>query len=351
MLFFKKKRTFSLGIDIGRSTIKLCELEKVDERPMLNTYGMVVLPEGTERKKGAEKIGIIQDSISRVVAEAGVASMSTTVSLSTSEVLIFEIDIPRVSSDRIEEEVKNVLFSQTDHDLSNKTIDWQVVEEFSGDSSKGEYEVGFRILVSAAPDYLVDFYQSVFEGVGVELDSLEIESTSLVRSLVGTDSSPIVILDIGYGDASISLIDRGHARIARKSQFGGQSITRALSRGLGIEQAEAEQFKRDHGFFIDEETFEISEAVRVPLRNFVSEVSSVVDSYFDLRGREVEKIVLTGGSARLKGMGEFLERELGVAVYAGNPWARVIIPREVQDSVRRIGPEFSVAIGLAMRNL
>jgi hypothetical protein len=42
---------------------------------------------------------------------------------------------------------------------------------------------------------------------------------------------------------------------------------------------------------------------------------------------------------------------LGLKVYLGDPWARVVYPEELKPVLDEVGARFSVAIGLAMRNI
>jgi hypothetical protein len=46
-----------------------------------------------------------------------------------------------------------------------------------------------------------------------------------------------------------------------------------------------------------------------------------------------------------------LAQELNIRTYIGDPWARVIYPQELRPLLDTIGPRFSLAIGLAMRDI
>ncbi len=67
--------------------------------------------------------------------------------------------------------------------------------------------------------------------------------------------------------------------------------------------------------------------------------------------KKVEKIILTGGSAHLPRIPEFLSDSLNLNVYRGNPWARVVYPQDLSVVLEEIGPRMSVAVGLAMREM
>ena len=63
----------------------------------------------------------------------------------------------------------------------------------------------------------------------------------------------------------------------------------------------------------------------------------------------LEKIILTGGAALLPGIVDYLSKELDIRVILGDPWAGVQYPSDLKPVLSSLGPKFSVAIGLALR--
>jgi type IV pilus assembly protein PilM len=80
----------------------------------------------------------------------------------------------------------------------------------------------------------------------------------------------------------------------------------------------------------------------------------LLKNYYDQSGREktLDKIILTGGGALLGGfLDKYLTKVLDIRTYVGDPWARVVYPEELSPVLHEIGPRFSVALGLAMREI
>jgi Tfp pilus assembly PilM family ATPase len=61
--------------------------------------------------------------------------------------------------------------------------------------------------------------------------------------------------------------------------------------------------------------------------------------------------VLSGGSALLPNLPNYLGKILDTKVIIGDPWARVSYPVDLKPLLHEIGPRMSVAIGLAMREM
>ena len=87
-------------------------------------------------------------------------------------------------------------------------------------------------------------------------------------------------------------------------------------------------------------------AILPVLEEFLGEVRRSID-YFRSRGGDVEAVYLTGGGAKLKGLGTFIGRSLGIGCDAYDPL------RRLSSNVRKVAPafleehrnEFAIAIG------
>jgi Tfp pilus assembly PilM family ATPase len=62
-------------------------------------------------------------------------------------------------------------------------------------------------------------------------------------------------------------------------------------------------------------------------------------------------MVFTGGGATLKGFKELAAAKLSVEVRIADPFNKTEAPAFLADILKQIGPEFSVAVGLALRRL
>ena len=60
---------------------------------------------------------------------------------------------------------------------------------------------------------------------------------------------------------------------------------------------------------------------------------------------------MAGGSATIPYLDVMLSKLLNVKVFVGNPWASVSYPVDLKDVAEELGPSFSTAIGLALRNI
>ena len=67
--------------------------------------------------------------------------------------------------------------------------------------------------------------------------------------------------------------------------------------------------------------------------------------------RDIEKVILAGGSSWLPNLTSFLSQTLNLRVFIGDPWARIMYPVELKPALNEIGPSYAVSVGLAMREI
>jgi len=74
-------------------------------------------------------------------------------------------------------------------------------------------------------------------------------------------------------------------------------------------------------------------------------------SYRKKYSKNVSKIILTGGGVLLKGFTDLAKISFQTEVTNADPFSKIETPAILQDEFTRIGPEFAVAIGIALRKL
>lgn len=351
MGLFQKSESY-LGVDIGTGSIKACELENRKGRAALLTYGYTNLPNDLIRSDKPETIKAVTLALKQIVEQAHVRTQKVIAGLPAYAVFTFEADLPKAEPKELEPQIRAQAERSLPVPITEMVVDWEVIEEVIFESpEKRTPENYLRILITAAPRALVAKYSRIFAGAGLVLESLETETMALIRSLVGTDKAPTLILDIGATATDVSLVDGGFPRLSKGVEIGGNLFTESIAKSLNVSLDRAEQFKKDFGLQSVSNAVEIPERVKAVADTLANEVRKVLNIFYDKRSKKVERIILAGGSARLKGLDRYLEQLLEVKVYLGNPWARVIAPARLESSLQKIGAEFAVTVGLAMRNL
>ncbi|PIR47809.1 hypothetical protein COV06_00180 [Candidatus Uhrbacteria bacterium CG10_big_fil_rev_8_21_14_0_10_50_16] len=363
-LFAKKEERF-VGIDIGAGGIKLVELLYEHGAYKLMTYGStsrmadVVDTALTDVPKEAV------DHIKELIKQAGVESTHVIASLPVHSVFSSIIAIPDVKNPvetraLVERQAGKLMPLPVDQ----MVIDFQILDRVGRENTSildadvaaskqakittsSIADKNVRVLITGAEKKMVQTYTQIFQDAGLDLASLETEPFALIRSLIGNDKSPIMVLDVGAFRTNMTIVEEGIPFLNRSIKVGGAMVTREIAKQMGIAVEEAEQMKQD----LHTENGDVPKAVVDLFQPIVNEISYAMELFAKSKLSDkdrVEKVILTGGSALLLGLDTFLTEKLNVRTFVGDPWARVQINEAMRPMLEEIGPRFSVALGLAM---
>lgn len=337
-----------LGVDIGDSSLKMVELQKKNRKIQLSNYAFSENVSEVNFTK-IEDINYLAQAILKVRQEAGITATKVTASLPTFAVFSSIINLSNVDKKNIvvaiNEEAKKVIPLP----LEEMILDWKVIPDENGKiPSKGN----MRVFITGSPKKLVRKYIDVFKKANLNLVSLETETFSLVRSLLGDDKSTVMVTEIGANSTDIFIVRESIPVLNRSLSVCASTITSALAEKLGMTYSQAEQFKLDLSISLGaESTDELPQLITKTIEPIVTEIQYLLDFYRSQNGGEIEKIILSGGGSMLLNLDEYLTKRLNIKVIVGDSWSRVSYPEELKPVLSEIGAKLSVAVGLAMREI
>jgi len=81
------------------------------------------------------------------------------------------------------------------------------------------------------------------------------------------------------------------------------------------------------------------------------ESNAALLNYQKKYGKNVAKVILTGGGVLLKGFADIAKVSFQTEIVYANPFGKMETPAFFEEQLREAGPEFAVAIGIALRRL
>jgi type IV pilus assembly protein PilM len=381
ILFGGKKKC--LGVDIGAAGIKMVELERRGNRLELLSYGF------SENKAVESKNDFKNDieyqalAINKIYEKSGMMVKNAVASLPAFSVfssILTLVNVPdKELNEAVQWEAKKIIplppeemildwkkIKEEDEeepvvvkvakvnlveDVEGKTVDAKAMAEEEVEENKPK-EKNTKILLTGAPRTLVKKYIEIFKKAQLNLLSLETETFSLIRSLLGSDKSIVMMVEMGASTTDISIIEKSMPIFSRSIDVGGTAITRAISSNLNIAPERADQFKYDLGVgSLNSQNDVIPKTVIEAIAPIINEIKYSL-SLFENKGQaRIEKVVLSGGGAMLANFSNYLAATINRNVIIGDPWSRIICPEELQPTLLEIGSRLSVAIGSAMRGI
>lgn len=347
--FLSQKPSQVIGLSIGGYSSKVVQLRRESERAILETYGEIknegylTHPEqshggGALPYADADVAMLIKD----LIREANVTTNQAVCTIPATAAFITVISFPRSLEHEIAQAVPYEARKYVPIPIAEVLLEWMILEE-------AEMRDTIDVLLVAVPREIVEKFKRVAQAAGLMLRGLEVEPFSTVRALAGHDQSPMAIANVGHRAATLIFVDKGFIRMTHTIGRGSQELTLALERGLGVGKERAEQAKRDIGLSERIEEREITSVLEPLVEMLFAEIARTTALYNRRAPRKIQRLTLTGGGAHLKGIVEYAATKLGMEVTRGNPFARLVTPPFLQPLLRDIGPDFSTAVGAALK--
>lgn len=351
MANFNPKQSY-VGVDIGTSAIKVVQLGLDGQRPRLMTYGYIEQASDIVKNDAPASREAAVAALKTVLHESHVSTTKAVAALPSFTVFSSIISLPMMSKKELNSAVRFEAKKFVPMPIDELVLDWKLLREAHEQKPNAQAPKNLRVLITAAPKNLVKRYIEIFKAAGLQISDLETEALALERSLVGTDPSPVMIVDIGAMATDIAVCVDGIPLINRSIDVGGNSITKSIAQSLNVDTERAEQFKRDFGITSAQSGMvQIPKTIEFVVSSIVNEIRFVLNLYRSQGTGPVQRIILNGGSAFLANLPAYLEKTLSIKTFIGDPWARVVYPVELKPVLEEIGPRFGVAVGLAMREL
>ncbi len=353
-LFKKDQKNQSvLGVDIGSSSLKVVQLRKENGAAILETYGELALGPyagvevGQATNLPADKIG---ETLRDLIRESNVTTTASGVSIPFARSLLTLIELPRAKTP---EEQKTIVELEARKyipvPVSEVQLDWFIIPDPLSEGKELSSKV--KVLIVAVHMDELTLLQSVITGAGLVTDFYEIEIFSTIRSVVDEPVKPVLVLDIGASSTKVYVVEHGVVALSHSIQQGGQDVTRTISTSQNISIAKSEIMKKENGFMVGAPDMYSRETIQLVYAHIFEETRRAVAQFEARTNKSISSIILTGGGGVTKQLAEYARQFFSIEVKVADPFAKTQAPAFMRTTLAEIGPEFAVAVGLALRKL
>lgn len=348
MINLRRGRPRRLVLDIGASAVRLCELSltksglqltKFYQRELLNDPAV---DEETKKKQRRE-------AIKALMKEAKVRNRKTILCVPGRSVFTRTRTLPPVPQYKVTQIVRYEIQQQIPFALDQIALDYQILNR----TDAGSYDV----MMAAIKVDVVDKHLEVLKETKCRIDSVDVSPIAAYNWLkftgdFGTDGECVALLDIGASTTDI-VIERGNQfRFTRPLNIGGDDITRAISTKFGVNFEDAEKAKRQRGFAPTGDPKvdgPLGECIGQVLTRMVGEITRSFGYFRSLPGGgTIDRVVVTGGGARMRNFIPFLQRSLSIEVRPAQTLKGIEVGPGAQ-AVNECPEQAAVALGMALR--
>lgn len=348
----KQKSKSVIGVDVGSSSLKVVQLRLDGQTAVLETYGELSLGPyaggevGQATNLTADKIA---ETLRDLLREASVTTNDAGISIPFSRSLLTLITLPR--RDDPEEQRTMVELEARKYipvPVSEVQLDWFVIPEPLQEGAQPSDKM--KVLVVAVHNDELKLLEGVVQGANLAATFYEIEIFSTIRSVVEEQVLPVLVLDIGASATKVYVVEHGVVAFSHNIPQGGQDVTRSIATSHGMPIAQAETLKKQHGFSAVAPAYDRS-TIEVVFSRIFDEARRVMAQFEAVNRKAISGLVLTGGGGVTKELGGYAKEIFSIPVTVADPFKKAEAPAFMRPVLADIGPEFAVAVGLALRKL
>ncbi|HJP81781.1 MAG TPA: cell division protein FtsA [Candidatus Saccharimonadales bacterium] len=368
---------YAVGIDIGTTTIR-CVVGHIDTTTGTPTIVGVGQAPNSGMRKGvvAHLTGpaqAIDDALGEAERMSGYQVNAASVSINGSHILSTKAD-------------GMIAVGAADHEITSE--DLARIEEVA---TVGKVPANREILEVVPHSYRLDGQDNIKDPLGMTGTRLEINANivsalaphvanlhkaaemakvethavtpsvlAAARAVLSEQQleNGVAVVDLGGATTSVAIFEEGDLQYLAVIPFGGVTITNDLAIGLKTDPEIAEKVKLAHASAVaraDAEDVSIKhekELHRFNTGDIDEIVEARLDEIFDAITKELKRagkagqlpsgVVLTGGTAKLKGIAEYTKEKLGLAARIGKSSGYGGVVEHVDE------PQFASAIGLML---
>lgn len=334
-----------LGVDVGSSALRVVEIGGWGDRRTLKNYGEIRMRamykesfSSFEKNSLLLSTSDIAKALRGILEEARIAEKRAIFSISDFSTFFTTFELPPVKEKELGAAVRFEARRHVPLPLSEVVLDWQLLERTK--------EKHARVLLIAVPKEVVQYYEEIARFANLKLIALEAEIFGNIRSYLKDEKDPAVLVDIGSHTTTVSVVANTMLRISHTLNVGGNNLTDRIAKSLSIDYQKAEQEKMEKGIHLVQGNVRIL----MPLIDLVvTEIRKVLDGFERQRIGTARKIVLSGGSSKLPGLQEYLEKQFGKRTEVIAPFHNILYPPVLEGVMKDIGPSYAVAVGMALR--
>jgi type IV pilus assembly protein PilM len=339
-----------VGLDIGSSSVKAVELAGKPGALSLVNLGFEGLQPDTVVDGQIMELNDVSGVISGLFASHQFKTDRVAAGVSGSSVIVKNIIVPQMTREELEESIDWHAEEHIPFEISDVSLDYQVV---------GSGADSLHVLMAACKrDFVANLKQAIQlagkQPAVIDVDAFALQNCYEVN-YEPSDNLAVALLNVGASTMNINILRGVRSVFTRDVSVGGNQYTALLQKELGLTYEQAEAVKRGAAAPGGFEGVDIDGALETVSDMLALEISKTFDFYRATADDDgsVQKILISGGGSKLRGLPEYLSNRFEIPVERLDPFRRIGFDarRFDPDYMREVVPEMAVAVGLALRGV
>lgn len=329
--FLKEK--FSVGFDLGASTIKVVKLRSLAEGG-IELCDFNFEPVQKDLKPIFKKI------------RQSLKTRRINISISGPATIIRYVNFPKMEQGEFNQSLKFEAEKNIPFTISEVNIDGYILKPDLPENK-------MLVLIAAAKKEFVNERLKLVENVGFRVKLIDIDSLALINAFnfnyldeADLKGKTIALLNIGATGSNLNILTDGTPYLSRDIVIAGDSFTQRFADVLGMDFNAAEDYKLNPD---REKSDKANAAMEAVLLNLTNEIRRSIDYYESQSASSPVKIFLSGGGTKLLGLKEKMAELLGIEVEYWDPLRKISVTGNIdQQKLKELSNQLAVAVGSAL---
>lgn len=344
---FKKKNP--IGLDIGSAYIKAAQINDTKSGYELALFDMVHVQPGVISDHMITDKAKLIASIKELMGKSGIKRNDAVISVSGhSSVIVKRITIPIMTEDELALSIKYEAEQYVPFDINDVEIDFQILGPKPDE--EGQMDV---VLVAVKKGVIKDYHEVVAQAglnpVIVDVDFFALSNMYEINYGIEEEKN-IALINVGASTTNINILQSGLPVFTRDSAIGSDHHTDAIERELGVSREDAERLKMGRSVE-GVSPADVQLAINSASEDIFAELYRSFEYFRSSVGEEdIDRVILSGGAALIKGFPDAMASRLGIEVEVVNPFKNIKISEKLDRAyIKEIAPIAAVAVGLGLR--
>ncbi|HEY3268201.1 MAG TPA: type IV pilus assembly protein PilM [Armatimonadota bacterium] len=248
MAVTNKGGTPVLGLDIGAAFIKAVELHPSRGALVVSGVGVLPTPPGCIVNDEIVDSVTLAAAVKQCLAENNIKTKNVMVSVAgQSSVVIRVIEVPKMTDKELAETMKWEIDRHIPFSPDEVVKDFRTIHRAVEDPNAANMSV----LLAVAQNSVVSGMLDTVLKAGLTPIAIDVESLAGARALFDLDDSfakqTVALVNIGSTKTDVGIYEGGTLAFPRTIPVAGNAMTEAVAARMGIDVADAERLKKQHG--------------------------------------------------------------------------------------------------------
>ncbi len=354
-----------IGLDIGSYSVKACQLKEKGGKYSVVNFGVLDISEElTEAMDPAQRSLLVLNAVKRVLSDNNIKGASLSLSVSGEQVIVRYIKLPYMTKEELKSTIRIDGEQYVPFNINECVLDFSILGEIM---EEGQRKI--EVLLVAIKEEVVNQYISLVKSLGFDIGVIDVDCFALqnaYEAVYGVKEEEVVaLLNIGAKYSNINIVEGGVTVYSRDIPYAGALLTKDIARELACTFPEAEKIKRETGGIIieseetkltripskDDKKIRVYGAMVPTINKLITEVRRAFDFYeSSAKKKSIAKIVLSGGSAKLRNLDKFISERMKLPVELFDAFKDLEREdAEIELKLKESGLYAPVSFGLSLR--